>query len=300
MKKLIIAIAAIAVCAASPEARAQQTPQNIVILDSERGATSYQTGPLERTEVGRATLKCAYRLRWAKDRAQDKWVEQTFILQCGPAMSKFYDQRVRAIDDLLQKSVPSDLETNPSAYSGGDRLTIYQNMPAGELTLTDSFSAAFYRCVEPMPQIDWRIGSQTCEILGYTCRRADCDFRGRTYTAWFTEEIPLSCGPWKFHDLPGLIMAVEESEGDYSFRIEGIEKCDEAIDIDTRQYIDSQREKYLRLKYQYLLDPIGFFSRNSGININITKEDGTRNTELEEQLRSDSLTYDFLERDYRR
>lgn len=54
------------------------------------------------------------------------------------------------------------------------------------------------------------------------------------------------------------------------------------------------------LKYQYLLDPIGFFSRNSGININITKEDGTRNTELEEQLRSDSLTYDFLERDYRR
>ena len=95
-------------------------------------------------------------------------------------------------------------------------------------------------------------------------------------------------------------MAVEESEGDYSFRIEGIEKCDETIDIDTRQYIDSQREKYLRLKYQYLLDPIGFFSRNSGININITKEDGTRNTELEEQLRSDSLTYDFLERDYRR
>lgn len=106
MKRFIIAIAAIAVCAASPEARAQQTPQNIVILDSERGATSYQTGPLERTELGRATLKCAYRLRWAKDRAQDKWVEQTFILQCGPSMSKFYDQLVRAIDDLLQKSVP--------------------------------------------------------------------------------------------------------------------------------------------------------------------------------------------------
>lgn len=305
MKKLIIAIAAIAVCAASPAARAQQTPETIIILNSELGATSYQTGPLERTEVGRATLKCAYRLRWAKDRAQDKWIEQTFILQCGPEMSKFYDQRVRAIDDMLQKSVPSDLEANPSAYSGGDRLTIFQNMPAGELTLTDSFSAAYYRCVEPMPQIDWRIGNQTCEILGYTCCRAECDFRGRTYTAWFTEEIPLSCGPWKFHGLPGLIMAVEDSEGDYSFRIEGIEKCDEAIDIDTRQYIDSPREKYLRLKRQYLLDPIGFFSRNGGININIT--DGVGKSlvddainQIDDKLRSDSLTYDFLERDYRR
>ena len=299
MKKFIIAIAAIAACAASPAAQAQQTPQRFILFDTEKGATSYQTGQLERTEVGRATLKCAYRLRWAKDRAHDKWIEQTFILQCGPAMSKFYDQRVRAIDDMLQTAAPSDLQSNPSAYSGGDRLTIFQNMPTGELTLTDSFSAEFYRCVEPMPAFEWRISGDTCTILGYACRRAECDVRGRSYTAWFAEEIPVSCGPWKFHGLPGLIMAVEDADGDYSFRIEGIDQCDEAIDIDTRQYIDSPREKYLRLKHRYLLDPIGFFSRNSGIDITITNEDGTRNTAIEEQLRSDSLPYDFLERDYR-
>lgn len=296
MKHLIITLAA-AACALT--AQAQQTPQRFIVFDTEKGAISYQTGPLERTEVGRATLKCAYRMRWAKDRTQDKWVEQTFILQCGPSMSKFYDQRVRAIDDMLQTAAPSDLQSNPSAYSGGDRLTIFQNMPAGEMTLTDSFSTEFYRCVEPMPAIEWTIGDETCEILGYTCRRAGCDFRGRHYTAWFTEEIPLGSGPWKFHGLPGLIMAVEDDEGDYSFRIEGIEQCDDAIDIDTRQYIDTPREKYLRRKRQFLLDPIGFFSRNSGVDINITNDDGSRNTAIEEQLRSDSLTYDFLERDYR-
>ena len=296
MRHIIITLAA-AACTAT--AQAQQTPQRFIVFDTEKGAISYQTGPLERTEVGRATLKCAYRLRWAKDRAQDRWVEQTFILQCGPSMSKFYDQRVRAIDDLLQDSAPSDLQSNPSAYSGGDRLTIFQNMPAGELTLTDSFSAEFYRCAEPMPAFEWRISEDTCAVLGYTCRRAECDFRGRTYTAWFTEEIPVSCGPWKFHGLPGLIMAVEDTDGDYSFRIEGIEQCDEAIDIDTRQYIDTPREKYLQRKREFLLDPIGFFSRNSGVDIKLTKEDGTRNTALEERLRNDSLTYDFLERDYR-
>ena len=214
-------------------------------------------------------------------------------------MSKFYDQKVRAIDDMLQDSAPKELQSNPTAYSGGDRLTIFQNMPAGELTLTDSFSAEFYRCAEPMPAFEWRISEDTCAVLGYTCRRAECDFRGRTYTAWFTEEIPVSCGPWKFHGLPGLIMAVEDTDGDYSFRIEGIEQCDEAIDIDTRQYIDTPREKYLQRKREFLLDPIGFFSRNSGVDIKLTKEDGTRNTALEERLRNDSLTYDFLERDYR-
>lgn len=94
-------------------------------------------------------------------------------------------------------------------------------------------------------------------------------------------------------------MAVEDSEGDYSYSIEGIEQCDEAIDIDTRQYIDTERTRYLRRKHQFLLDPIGFYSRNSGVNLTITKVDGTRNTAVEEQLRSDSLTYDFQERDYR-
>lgn len=296
MKHIIITLAA-AACALTVQA--QQTPQRFILFDTEKGAISYQTGPLERTEVGRATLKCAYRLRWAKDRAQDRWVEQTFILQCGPSMSKFYDQKVRAIDDMLQYSAPKELQSNPTAYSGGDRLTIFQNMPAGELTLTDSFSAEFYRCAEPMPAFEWRISEDTCAVLGYTCRRAECDFRGRTYTAWFTEEIPVSCGPWKFHGLPGLIMAVEDTDGDYSFRIEGIEQCDEAIDIDTRQYIDTPREKYLQRKREFLLDPIGFFSRNSGVDIKLTKEDGTRNTALEERLRNDSLTYDFLERDYR-
>lgn len=297
MKRIATTIIALAAAVAS--AQAQQTPQRIIVFDTERGATSYQTGPLERTEVGRATLKCAYRLRWAKDRAQDKWVEQTFILQCGPTVSKFYDQRVRAIDDMLQTAAATDIQNNPAPYTGGDRLTVFQNMPAGSLTLLDSFSAEFYRCVEPMPEFGWTIGDQTCEILGYTCRRADCTFRGRSYTAWFTEEIPLGCGPWKFHGLPGLIMAVEDSEGDYSYRIEGIEQCDEAIDIDTRQYIDTERTRYLRRKHQFLLDPIGFYSRNSGVNITITKEDGTRNTAVEEQLRNDSLTYDFQERDYR-
>ena len=252
MRHIIITLAA-AACTAT--AQAQQTPQRFIVFDTEKGAISYQTGPLERTEVGRATLKCAYRLRWAKDRAQDRWVEQTFILQCGPSMSKFYDQKVRAIDDMLQDSAPKELQSNPTAYSGGDRLTIFQNMPAGELTLTDSFSAEFYRCAEPMPAFEWRISEDTCAVLGYTCRRAECDFRGRTYTA--------------------------------------------CIDIDTRQYIDTPREKYLQRKREFLLDPIGFFSRNSGVDIKLTKEDGTRNTALEERLRNDSLTYDFLERDYR-
>ena len=37
---------------------------------------------------------------------------------------------------------------------------------------------------------------------------ATTHFRGREWKVWFSEEIPLSLGPWKLGGLPGLILAV--------------------------------------------------------------------------------------------
>jgi GLPGLI family protein len=48
------------------------------------------------------------------------------------------------------------------------------------------------------------------KILGYTCKLASVKFRGRDYKVWYTLDIPLSEGPWKFFGLPGLILKVEE------------------------------------------------------------------------------------------
>ena len=49
-------------------------------------------------------------------------------------------------------------------------------------------------------------------FMGYDCRKATVDFAGRTYTAWFTPEIPLPFGPYKFGGLPGLILKIEDAE----------------------------------------------------------------------------------------
>lgn len=75
-----------------------------------------------------------------------------------------------------------------------------------------------YRVKEPMNSIEWKIGNQTKSILGYTCQKATAHFRGRNYTAWFTHEIPVSYGPWKFNGLPGLILEVDEDTGNFSIK----------------------------------------------------------------------------------
>ena len=80
-----------------------------------------------------------------------------------------------------------------------------------------------YLYEEPLDLMDWKVSFETKEILGYQCFKAECDFRGRHWTAWCTMQIPVQDGPWKFCGLPGLILETEESQGHYAFRCIGIE-----------------------------------------------------------------------------
>lgn len=61
-------------------------------------------------------------------------------------------------------------------------------------------------------KINWEIKEDTIKIGNFKCKKAIGDFRGRTYIAWFTEEIPLPYGPWKLYGLPGLILQAEDTE----------------------------------------------------------------------------------------
>jgi len=55
----------------------------------------------------------------------------------------------------------------------------------------------------------WKITNETKNIGNFLAYKATCqNFRGRNYTAWFTYEVPVSFGPWKFNGLPGLILEV--------------------------------------------------------------------------------------------
>jgi GLPGLI family protein len=69
----------------------------------------------------------------------------------------------------------------------------------------------------------WEICEDTLVVIGYLCQKAKCRFRGRNYTAWFTPEIPINNGPWKFGGLPGLILKIYDNDKFYTFECIGIE-----------------------------------------------------------------------------
>ena len=64
---------------------------------------------------------------------------------------------------------------------------------------------------EDIFKIKWKLGEKRKKINGLECREASAKFRGRYYDVWYTTEIPVSVGPWKFSGLPGLILQIEDS-----------------------------------------------------------------------------------------
>lgn len=70
--------------------------------------------------------------------------------------------------------------------------------------------------------IQWDIFNESKFVGGYKCLKATTFFRGRRYIVWFTEEIPISSGPWKLNGLPGLILEAIDDKNEVSFKLKSI------------------------------------------------------------------------------
>jgi len=57
------------------------------------------------------------------------------------------------------------------------------------------------------------------KIGSLLCKKATTHYRGRKYTAWYTLEIPLAYGPYKFNGLPGLIASISDSSNTFIWTI---------------------------------------------------------------------------------
>jgi GLPGLI family protein len=98
----------------------------------------------------------------------------------------------------------------------------YIDRLSGELTARLPMFDEVFLVKESIPDFDWQLTSETKDVAGYTCSMAIGNHRGRTFKAWFTSEVPMNAGPWKFSGLPGLILEVNDEEGDYNWYCKSI------------------------------------------------------------------------------
>lgn len=98
----------------------------------------------------------------------------------------------------------------------------YKDYSKKKLHFREFFYSSPHISGEDFPTFTWNVSRDIKKIGGYTCYKATTRFRGRDYTAWFTMDIPIQDGPWKFWGLPGLILEVSDSLNQVKFTAQSI------------------------------------------------------------------------------
>ncbi len=129
---------------------------------------------------------------------------------------------------------------------------IFTNIKTKELTenkFEELYLKKSFSIYESYPKFKWDLQKGNKKIFKYNCKKAKTTFRGRTYNIWYTEDIPISSGPWKFNGLPGLILSVEDDKGIYKWEVSSISYPLKVTEIDLKK-IYEKRNKYSKLSFK--------------------------------------------------
>ena len=116
-----------------------------------------------------------------------------------------------------------------------------------------------------MEPIDWQLTDSINSICSYECHQAIAKFKGRTWIAWYTEDIPIDNGPWKLSGLPGLILKAHDSENDYVFTAVGLttDKGSTPIYYKGKTFEPIDRKSLTSIYKKYYADPIGYLLQDA-------------------------------------
>ncbi|WP_426476702.1 GLPGLI family protein [Chryseobacterium sp. CBSDS_008] len=191
-------------------------------------------------------------------------------LDISPEKSIFYSENRIKRDSIMQKAF----------QGGGGRASINRDQMEGLRTninysvekdktnqktyFKDRIGRDIYSYEEDRP-LNWKIESETRKIGEYKVQKAEADFGGRKWTAWFTTDLPYQDGPYKFGGLPGLIVKVEDDKGDYSFDLMKNYKIAEFPALNQfGNTLKVKRTDYLKQQQKFKTDPMSFMNQGAG------------------------------------
>lgn len=270
-----------------------------------RQLSIYPSSVPETETLSTGTTEFVYDYRWCVDttgQLKENYDGDRMLLQVAPdGLSKFSSYKNLTVDSLLMRSTHEQIvdAAIEGKLSTGEFMTIFKNYPAGKLTHTEKICTDWFRYEEDMPQLEWELTDSTTTVLGYECHGAVCNFRGRRWTAFYCEEIPLMEGPWKLQGLPGLIMKASDKEGHYTFECIGIKSnSDRPLTIYKVPYNNTSRAKYYDTRHRYDVNPYAYYEATTeNGSVTVTDENGNPLVDAYDPI---ELPFDYLERDWKK
>lgn len=199
--------------------------------------------------------------------AKDKQESETMYLDITSKGSKFYSRDYFESDSTMQAIVEKDTQSlninlGNFKFKGKIRYNIEKMYPQYAVNFFTVLGSDEYHIQEDRKQV-WKILPEKEKIGEFNTQKAVCDFAGRKWTAWFTADLPIQDGPYKFYGLPGLIVKIEDNTRSHSFELKGSKKLPVAFEWkstkDKERYnplIAINEAKFRKTFKDYRLDPM--------------------------------------------
>lgn len=208
-----------------------------------------------------SVLECQYE-------SKEKGMKDMFVLRAGNTTSQFFSLNTYRTDSLINTSDETfDIAANEFFESLDKKKTsnepekgcvighewLYMYNTLGKLKLYSDYAGAKNCYEDTLMAQDWDISTDSVKvILGHSCHYATAKFHGRQWKVWYTDDIPMSLGPWKLNGLPGLILQATADDGFVMFTATRISSENipyvRFYNWGKHKYYKMTREKFLKYK----------------------------------------------------
>ncbi|WP_312075580.1 GLPGLI family protein [Chryseobacterium sp.] len=224
------------------------------------------------------SFKVIYDFKWKPQKTATEYSHEYFALVINQNQNSEFLSYIKFKNDSTKTAAIKEMKKVGEGslsfnYKYGESKfseLIIKNYSTKEITfekqLYDKLFIIPYHCT-----LAWKIDSKKDKINGYNVQKATTEFGGRKWTAWFTQEIPIQDGPYKFHGLPGLIVKINDSENEFIYEIKSLTK--ELNDLSERNFmakniIKTTAEKYQKIWEDYRREPASIFNYQTPANSN--------------------------------
>ena len=155
---------------------------------------------------------------------------------------------------------------------------LLRNLTTNRMEVQGLRGLEFCYYTDSTARFDWTLEDETMTVCGYTCRKATARFRGRTWTAWYAEELPVNAGPWKLYGLPGLILRAEVADGTLLFEAVQVRRPGAyyiARRFPSDEYHEVTRETVLAIDYESKVHP-NEYNEMKGVKVVYSSDGNTR------------------------
>ena len=215
-------------------------------------------------------LTITYRYKYKATEKDDSLSHDDLMdLQLGRKYNAFFSQNIRNLDIQNTKELKTTmkLKTIPESFVGFDLLVNHDDSKT-IVTNRIPYTSQVIEYTENTPSLIWTylIEEKSYNVMGYHCHVAKCNFGGREWKVYYTNDIPLPYGPWKLNGVKGLVLKAEDSEHNFVFEAVGLTQKPQPIIRYEWNRKTMKKEDWQRFERE-MYQNAGAFVRNTGARI---------------------------------